>query len=180
MPSSARVFGKYLNGVFVETGSNEGGGIAEALKVGFKRVISLELAPEFHERCKRRFADNKNVELVLGDSATHLGPAIDDVKEPITFWLDGHWCGAGTGFGIKGAPIMEELEQIRKHPLANRHTILIDDRRMLQKTGQGGRDSYFELTEDQVVAKLKEINPDFVISYEHGHVPNDIIVAKPK
>lgn len=179
MPAAWGVFQRYLNGVFVETGSFTGGGIDEALKAGFKRVISIEIAPMYHDICKKRFRETKAVEMVLGDSATQLGPTIASISEPITFWLDGHFCGHGSGFGIKGAPILEELEQIKQHPLAAKHTILIDDRRMLKKTGQKGRDTFFELTEAEVVAKLKEINPDYLISYERGIVPNDIIVATP-
>lgn len=179
MPTRADIFVKYLTGVLVETGSNTGGGITESLKAGFKRVISIEIQPSFYALCSDMFKDKPNVKLILGDSALELGKAIQDIDEPITFWLDGHFSGNDTGFGIKGAPILEELEHIRKHPLAGQHTIMIDDRRMLQKTGLGGRDTYFELTEDEVIAKLREINPNYTFCYEDGYIAQDVLVAIP-
>lgn len=179
MPSPAEVFVKYKNGVLVETGSFTGGGIKEALKAGFPKVISLELQQSYFDLCKRMYEGDQRVTIVKGDSALILGKAIAEIKEPITFWLDGHYSALDTGFGVKGAPILEELEHIKQHPLSKHHTILIDDRRMLKKTGNGGKDTYFELTEDEVRAKLLEINPDYIFSYEHGYVNDDIIVARP-
>ena len=51
---------------------------------------------------------------------------------------------------------------------------------MLTKTGQGGRDTFFELSEKELTLALKALNPEFVISYADGFVPNDIIVATPR
>lgn len=163
-------FGKYLSGVLVETGAYRGDGIKAALAAGFNRVYSVEIAPFYYEFCKSLFASDGRVTMVLADSGTGLGQAIAEIKEPITFWLDGHHCGGNSGLGIKPAPILEELEQIRQHPLSKQHTILIDDRRHINPGA-------FGISEDQVINKLKEINPDFRISYEDGHQANDVIVA---
>ena len=76
-------------GVFVETGSYTGGGIATALDAGFKRVLSIEIQPSYHQMCKKKFNERKEVELILGDSALKLGEVIKGIDEPITFWLDG-------------------------------------------------------------------------------------------
>jgi len=165
-------FGKYLNGVLVETGAFRGDGIKAALAAGFGRVYSIEIAPFYHDFCKSLFSNEPKVKMVLGDSGTSLGQAISEIKEPITFWLDGHHCGGNSGIGIKPAPIIEELEQIRQHPLAKQHTILIDDRRHINPGA-------FGISEKDVIDKLKEINPDFRISYEDGHQANDVIVATP-
>jgi hypothetical protein len=173
-----RKFHKYMNGVLVETGSYCGEGIASALAVGFKRVISFELSEMYYERCRKMFAHDPRVTLVRGDSAKCLLANIADVAEPITFWLDGHYSAGGTAFGAKVAPLIEELEQIKAHPIKT-HTILVDDRRLLVPSADRGLDGKFDLTEGEVLAKLREINPNYQIRYEHGHVPNDIIVAAP-
>ena len=106
------MFAASPNPVFLETGALFGDGIQAALDAGFRRVISIEIQPKYQQHCIARFADVPGVTVMLGDSATMLGAAIRDVREPITFWLDGHYSGGDTGFGLKGAPLLEELRQI--------------------------------------------------------------------
>lgn len=181
MPANGELFRLMARecGVFVETGSFTGGGIRDALKAGFRRVISIEIAPHYHSMCQKMYQHDKRVQVVLGDSAIKMAEVIRDIDEPIAFWLDGHFSGLDTGFGIKGAPIIEELEQIRQHKHSRHHWIAIDDRRMLKKTGNLGKDTYFELNETEVTDKLKQINPHFKFSYHHGHTTDDIILATP-
>ena len=85
---------------------------------------------------------------------------------------------------------MTELEALKNHPIKT-HTILIDDRRLLKKLGDNpfttNPDGSVKLhpmsaevigfTEEEIIAKLKEINPKYTIKYENGHVPNDVICA---
>src|SRR5579871_2622645 len=98
MPAAASLFKSNLNSVFVETGTFWGAAVDAALSVGFKRAISIELQKHYYDRCKAHFAGDNRVQLILGDSAVELGPAISEIKEPITFWLDGHFSGGDTGF----------------------------------------------------------------------------------
>lgn len=77
-------------------------------------------------------------------------------------------------------PLLLELDAIKKHPLAGRHTILIDDRRCMQPGWSHPTQSWWRgLSEEVVLAKLREINPDFSISFIDGLVPGDIIAAVP-
>jgi len=77
-------------------------------------------------------------------------------------------------------PLLQELEAIKHHPLAPRHTILIDDRRCLQPDWSHPTQSWWRgLSEEAVIAKLREINPQFNISFIDGLIPQDIIAAVP-
>lgn len=110
---------KFMNPVFIETGTYMGDGISFALEVGFQKIISIELLDCYFGHAQRMFAGNGAVTLVQGNSGDCLWNTIKDINEKITFWLDGH------SFP-ENCPIMAELEQIRKHPIRD-HDILIDD-----------------------------------------------------
>ena len=169
-------FAKYPNHVLVETGTYMGDGVQAALEAGFSRVISFEVVPHLHKCSSQRFKGNKAVELICGSSATKLFDTIRDIKEPITFWLDGHYSTGLTGYDPEHiCPLLQELEQIKKH--GSHHTILIDDRRLLRIDAVAAANDAFGVDEATIRAKLLEINPRYNIKYEDGYVPNDIIAA---
>mmetsp|Transcript_5009 Transcript_5009/g.14645 ORF Transcript_5009/g.14645 Transcript_5009/m.14645 type:complete len:216 (+) Transcript_5009:54-701(+) len=192
----------YANKYFVETGLFHGEGAMKALSSGaFERVISVEVNQDLVDRALERFRLMVATGLlkVVHDDSAHLWDHIRDLEHPITFFLDahGHWireCKATTeappAAGAAGAdadplaasacPLLEELDAISRHPLARRHTILIDDRRCLQPGWQHPTQAWWRgLSEDAVLGKLREINPDFQISFADGLVPGDIIAAVP-
>jgi hypothetical protein len=68
MPSSIETFKKYLNPIFIETGSWIGDGIQQASDAGFKKIISIELSDKYYNYTTDRFSKNENVKVVLGDS----------------------------------------------------------------------------------------------------------------
>ncbi len=168
--TNREVFVKYPNKYFVETGSFYGEGIQAALDAGFPNIHSIELSPLYFQRVQMRFAYHKNITLHQGDSAKKLGEVIKTIQEPITFWLDGHYSMEDTAKGETMTPLLAELEQIKQHPIKT-HTILIDDMR------QVGTDSFDNITLEQIVAKLKEINPNYSITYEPGFITDDVLVA---
>ena len=171
MPASLETFQKFLNPIFIETGSYFGDGIQLALDAGFQRVISIELAEQYFTRCKSRFAGNPKVTLVLGDSFLVLPKILKDIDQPVTFWLDGHYSGPGTGHGQFAAPLLQELEAIKQHHIKN-HTILIDDL-------YSWRDPSWGFTLEDLKAKLLEINKDYVLSFEdYQEYRETILVAK--
>jgi len=69
---------------------------------------------------------------------------------------------------------MEELEQIRKHPIKN-HTIIIDDMHCC------GTILFDYLTKEDIAHKILEINPNYVITFvdggDEGEYKNNIMVA---
>jgi hypothetical protein len=176
--STRRALHKYPNKWFVESGTFMGDGIQDALKCRFQNIISYEIVDYLAKMSAKRFEDNPNVR-VVNKSSVNMFSDIKNIKEPITFWLDGHYSshyfGHETGYDKDHVcPLMLELEAIQQHPIKT-HTILIDDRRMMKKTGK--IDTYLQVTEDEVIRKLKEINPWYTIKYERGGVKNDILVA---
>jgi len=114
-----------------------------------------------------------NVTIWEGDSGSLLYEMIKDINEPVTFWLDAH--NGVYDPDAENTPILRELEQIKKHHIKN-HTILIDDMHCCE------RDLFDFLTKDQIAAKVKEINPDYEITFVDGgndsEYPNNIMVAR--
>jgi hypothetical protein len=71
-----------------------------------------------------------------------LAIQLKDVKEPCLFWLDAHYSGGSTAKGDFETPIMQELQCILGHQLAESHVVLIDDARCFV-----GRNDYPALDE---------------------------------
>ena len=61
MTASKNLFKKYLNPVFVETGTHHGDGVQRAFDEGFKTVYSIEIDSSLFVECYHRFKNNKNV-----------------------------------------------------------------------------------------------------------------------
>ncbi len=168
--TTTATFIKYPNEFFIETGTWDGHGVQMAIDAGFKRIYSIELKESCYHACCSRFASVPFIKLLLGDSGDILPLVLEEIDAPATFWLDGHYCGEGSGKGKTNTPLLQELEHISKHPIKT-HTILIDDIRML-----GSNDLDF-ITLDTVKEKLLQINPDYEFVFENGHEPNDVLVA---
>jgi len=157
-------FAKGDSTVFVETGTNIGSGVQQALNAGFEKIISIECIPSLYENCKNRFSDNKNVEIIFGNSREELFPSIKNIKEKIVFWLDGH--------EYYDIPLLEELECI-ENSFRDDHTILIDDIRMM------GSEEWSNFSLQPVIDKIKKINSQYQISYLDSYMGlSDILLAK--
>jgi hypothetical protein len=119
--------------VFIETGTFAGGMI-EAVRAQFDRVVSIELDPGWHSRAVERFRADPRITLLQGDSGVRLQEVLDALTEPALFWLDAHYSGPVTARGAVDSPIVRELEAIRAHRVAG-HVVLIDDMRDFQGAG---------------------------------------------
>ncbi len=126
---------------FVETGTFTGE-MVEAMRPHFRRIISIEMAPEIHRQAARRFAGDARVELRLGDSATVLPRVLEQIRHPALFWLDGHFMGENTARGKEDSPVRAELTALLGHPVRH-HLVLIDDARLF--TGSAGYPTIEEL-----------------------------------
>jgi hypothetical protein len=118
---------KYNYTTLVETGTFMGA-MVEAQKTRFKRIISIELAVDLYDKAKKRFSETKNVLIVQGDSGKVLPKILKGIREPLIFWLDGHYSAGMTAKGDKDCPIFEELDAIFNGTKLN-HVLLIDDAR---------------------------------------------------
>jgi len=161
---SYEVLKKYSSDYFIETGCNTGLGIENAIKVGFKEIISLDIEERFVNICKNKFSSQKNINVYQADSSKDLFNIIENINDQITFWLDGH--------GYYSVPLLSELRQIKLHN-RNDHILLIDDMRML------GTEYWNYLSRDEIINLIYAINKDYKISYEHSpNADNDIMVCK--
>jgi hypothetical protein len=171
-------FGPYRNGnrILVETGTCYGNGVLKALSAGFQEVYTIELKQAFYRNCLSNFSTNPHVHLYCGDSSKDLCTMLADINEPVTFWLDGHQDPPYKD-GRKNCPLIEELDQIKMHPIKT-HTILIDDMHCCNTTLFDG------LTQQDLINKVLEINPNYTITFQpggdDGEYPLNVLVAEIK
>lgn len=161
---------KFPGRVFVETGTNNGDGVALALQCGFARVVSIELSDHYFAQAAARFADDPRVTILHGDSGTVLAQAIDEFHEPLTFWLDGH---ATPGMSLTAqapCPILNELKAIGAHPIKT-HAILVDDVRCFSTPVLD------DISVAEIEAAIRAINPAYRITYERGTTDGDVLAA---
>jgi hypothetical protein len=171
MSTNRNLFKKYINPVFIETGSYLGNGIQEAVDANFQKIYSIELSDKYFNICKERFKNNKNIHLIKGDSTEQLFNLINSIDENITFWLDGHYSAGDTALGKTMSPLMTELDIIKRHKL-NTHTIIIDDLRCWKISPE------YNFCVDDIIKFLYKINSNYKLIYEDGFIKNDILVAK--
>ena len=166
-------FVQFPNEYFVETGTYLGNGIQRALEVGYKEIRSIEINPKKVANAQQRYANYDNVFIMQGSSSTDLWDLIEDIDGRITFWLDAHVYPPLPNGG-RNCPLLEELDQIKKHPRKD-HTILIDDMHCC------GLPAFDELTKEDLITKILEINPNYVITYvpggAKGEYPENVMVA---
>lgn len=133
---------RYSSRILVETGTYLGA-MVEAQKNAFEKVYSIELGMDLYKRAKKRFRNDKNVQIVQGDSGKVLSTVVAKIDSPAIFWLDGHYSSGITAKGDKECPIFEEIDAIFDTKNLN-HVILIDDARCF--TGKGDYPTVDELT----------------------------------
>jgi hypothetical protein len=104
-------------GTFIETGSYHGGGIQQAIELGFQQIYSIELDEILYRNCAERFSHLPNVRCLLGDSRTVLADLIKAQVTPAFVFLDGH--------SEDNCPLLVELEILSRSNI--KHTICIDD-----------------------------------------------------
>lgn len=125
---------KYALKIFIETGTFFGETV-EYFKNSFKKVYSIELAEDLASKAKQRFENDRQVEIIQGDSGSLLKGILKDIREPVLFWLDGHYSSEffvgdeliKTARTDKDTPVVEELDTVLSSPI--NHVILIDDAR---------------------------------------------------
>jgi hypothetical protein len=157
---------------FIETGSLAGDGIDLALRSGFYKVFSIELADHYYQYCVDRFKNDERVEIIHGDSLHKLKELLDSKPNTsFTYWLDGHYSGGDTGFGVKESPLMEELEYILSRKVES-ELIYVDDMRIYRNFNE-------ELNTENILKLVEKYKPHAKIWYESSDFdPNDILVIE--
>lgn len=170
---------KYINRSLIETGTYLGLTTKLCSNIGFDKVYSIELQERLYEKSKKNLKDcidNNKIELYKGDSGILLGEILNKIDHKTTILLDAHIDGGnfipGVTPNIHKCPLYKELQSIKNHQIKD-HTIIIDDVRILGTVGWG-----LEVVLDKIIELLKDINPNYNISYEDGETKNDVLIAK--
>lgn len=107
---------------------------------------------------------NNRVRLINGDSGVEIGKVLKNVNEPCCFWLDAHSGKESYARGGADVPLIQELNQIKLHPIKN-HIIAIDDAHLFgkQQTNKQGElvCDYSNVPYETVKNKILEINPNY-------------------
>lgn len=160
-----KVINQFLNNYFVETGTCSGDGILCALELNFKHIISIDIIyyePVYkkfsnYEDIYKKLSNNKIVETIVGDSGVILYDIIKNINEKITFLLDAHSDLIKEEINWNPiCPLLEELEQIKKHHIKN-HDIIIDDITPIILLPN--------FSKQIIEQKIKEINSNYIINY---------------
>jgi hypothetical protein len=109
-------------GTFVESGTYTGGGVAQALRLGFTKIHTIELDRRRFAKAASRFANDSQVTCWHGDSGELLPEILADISNPALLFLDGH--------DGSNSPLLKELNVISRRGV--RHTIIIDDVDLIQ------------------------------------------------
>ncbi|MBX2935127.1 MAG: hypothetical protein KF825_12855 [Ferruginibacter sp.] len=163
----------YQSKIFIETGTFLGDTV-EYFKNKFHSIISIELSEDLANKAKKRFENDKQVQIIQGDSSKILPTLVNHIKEPILFWLDGHYSSEffvkdefiRTAKGDSNTPIVKELEIILA--ACAFPVILIDDARLFN-----GTNDYPSI--NAIKNQVNETGKSFTIQ-----VSNDIIQILPQ
>jgi hypothetical protein len=119
--------------ILVETGTFHGDTLA-ALRGSFDQLHSIELDEVLFKRAVQRFSSDPRIRLWEGDSGSVLPHVLSGIRQPILFWLDGHYSGEGSARAGIDTPISRELRHIGEHFMCTSHLIIIDDARLFDGT----------------------------------------------
>lgn len=168
--------------LFIETGTFTGNGVEQALELGFKYVISIELSERYYNLASERFQFHPRVKIIRGDSYKVLPRILKNIDCQCTFWLDAHYSGSDTAVGDYNSPLLYELDAIRNHHIKT-HTILIDDLRCWTKDTNhfeydktDPRSNGFDVND--ILDKIYQINKAYKIKYLDGYIDNDVLLAE--
>ena len=148
---------------YIETGTYLGDGIKCVLN-NYLNIHSIELSEKWYQHNVEQFKNNKNVKMYLGDSKKILPELLKSINEPITIYLDAHYSGGTTAFGEEEVPLLFELEILKQRKYDD--IIIIDDCRLLSKTGICGGDNnpvyptmtydWSDITENKIINLMKD------------------------
>lgn len=115
---------KYGSRIFIETGTYLGM-MVNAMKKIFPTIYTIELDNKLYKNAKRKFANQRHIKVIKGDSSKILPNLLKNINKPALFWLDAHYSKGVTAKGSKNTPIAEELNSILNQE--RNHVILVDD-----------------------------------------------------
>jgi len=179
MSVNSKVLRKYKKNILIETGTYMGMTTKVAIEeLGYDKVYTIELQDYLYQislgNLSHLITENKVV-VIKGNSNEKLGEILSEINEPVTILLDAHIDGGNfvpnVTPDVNWCPLYEELEIIKNHHIKT-HTILVDDVRIIGKIGWGSN-----VFIERIINMIKEVNPEYQITYEEGETPEDVLVA---
>jgi hypothetical protein len=163
---------KYMQSIFVETGTFDGRTVQMALDCGCMVVYSIETDNGLFSEVSVRFRGNSHVHLFHGDSLDCLGFILQEIKErKALIWLDAH-IQDSYEWGKVAVPIIKELNIFASADYLQ-HTIMMDDMRLAGNAYGWQGISYQNITD-----AVLNINKDYQLCLEDSKVAAaDILVA---
>ena len=138
----AEIQKEYNLSYFVETGTLYGETLDYVKQFGFDKLFSMEIMPSLYEACVKKYKEEQNVRIYLGDTSKDFGNLLVDIplEERVLFWLDAHFPGAegcGLPYGFcadtdQRIPLKKELEQIKNNRNIDKDYFIIDDLRVYE------------------------------------------------
>ena len=116
---------------FIETGSWRGDGIAYALdELGLKEAYSIDVSPDYHEQCRKRFSGDGRVHLYCGRSHKLLPEVLAEVEHRSLVWLDAHipdYYEAEVTDQMDVYPVPSEIAMLQAHHREYKKSVIIVD-----------------------------------------------------
>ena len=119
-PNFYRLTGLSKTNTYIETRTYYGLNLEKVVDE-YKNIYSIGI--------EKIFIENENIQIIEGDSSVKLPELCTQIEEGVTFFLDAHYSGEGTGYKEKTSPIIKELESIF-HRKNNKDIILINNLRI--------------------------------------------------
>jgi len=148
------ILNDFKTNLFIETGTLNGDGIDYALELGFSNIVSIDTW--YNTDVYDKFDKYANIKLINKDSGSGLWDAIKDENQQITFWLDAHSDLIECENWSPICPLLEEIAQIKKHPITNHH-IMVDDITWIIKVPG--------ISKAKIERMILNINPAYRICY---------------
>ena len=102
---------KYLNPIYIETGTLYGASAKKAVEAGFDLVYTVEIHPKYFRKSKanlKQEIQDSKVVLLNGDSKVVLPIILAGIQKKCTIFLDAHWHRHREGMDC--APLYAELD----------------------------------------------------------------------
>mgnify|MGYP003382659943 CR=1 FL=1 len=122
--------------VFVETGTYRGDLVLD-IRDYFAAIHTIELSPKWFAYSAERLRGVPHVTCHLGDSASLLEELAEVVAEPAVFYLDAHFAGGDTAYGVDEVPLLRELTALNGRIWKD--IIVIDDVGLIGRKGVSGK-----------------------------------------
>lgn len=161
--------------IFIETGTNNGGGVQSALEAGFEVILSCEIDETRFKASQYMVNLNpygaEKITLYLGDSAELLPEMLRVAAGPAVVFLDAH---REAEPGVEeNFPLDAEFQALLAAPCRG-HLVVVDDVDFCDKPQMAG----WKL--EAIEARLLEINPNYKFRRVWGARHESLLIADPR